>query len=136
MPIIVRVIGGTPAYTMLANLPFHHSIRWRALTACLSPGLANLQSRHQAAAPSTGRMACRQEEAVLLDTWHTDTKMVDRVRRNAIEAFSTYLDLELHPRGVARYRHRHSHSSTAPPAPELSLPPPNTAPFCASLATF
>ena len=129
VPVIVRVIGGTPSYTMLANLPFHHSINWRSLAYYLSPGLANLQGRDTVLKPSPGRMACRREEAALLDKWHNDEATLERMRRNAVEVFSAFLDVELHPRGVAdAFLRELSHVLTDVPA-SLFLPPPNVLPM-------
>ena len=101
VPVIVKAIGGKPLEVLLANLPFHRSLRWRSLAHFLSPGGARMENRESSVKPASWQDTCRREEAELLDRWHEDDEGIARLRSNGISAFSAHLDVEMHARGVA-----------------------------------
>jgi len=130
VPVVIKVVGGKPALTMLANLPFHHTLAWRGLAHFLSAGGARLEDRHSGkAGQAQGRThKCRVEEANQLDMWHEDGATLTALRRNALAAFDTALDVELHPRGVANAFLRELAYALTDKPTSLHLPPPHVQP--------
>jgi hypothetical protein len=127
VPVIMRVAGGKPAQTMLSNLPFHHTLEWRAIAHFLSPAFAKLEDRHTVHTDDQVA-ACRRDEAALVDKWHQDEQTILRMRRAGIHAFRAHLDVELHPRGVAdAFLRELAYALTDVPA-SLFLPPPHVLP--------
>lgn len=127
VPVIMRVAGGRPAQTMLSNLPFHHSIEWRALAHFLSPAYAKLEDREKVHTDDHVA-SCRRDEAALVEEWNQDESTTMRMRRAAIHAFRAHLDVELHPRGVAdAFLRELAYALTDVPA-SLFLPPPHLLP--------
>ena len=122
----MQVVGGKPAHTMLANLPFHHTLSWRALAYFLSAGGARIENRH--AVSSGWVVRCRAEEAAQLDAWHDDVRTLAAMRRNALAAFIGALDVELHPRGVANALLREIAYVLTDRPTSLHLPPPHVLP--------
>ena len=112
---------------MLANLPFHHSIHWRGIVHMLAAGAARLEDRHK---PTTrqGAISCRREEAAQLDAWHDDVATLRRMRRNGLAAFHSFLDVEMHPRGVANALLRELAYVLTDLPTSLYLPPPHVLP--------
>ena len=126
VPVIVKVNGGKPREAMLSNLPFHHTINWRALVHAISAGGARLGLRYEEASNWVG--TCRREEASILNGWYEDATTVAQMRRNGLEAFSTALDVELNPKGVASAMLRElAYVFTDVPA-SVFLPPPHMLP--------
>ena len=125
VPAIIKVIGGRPKHTMMTNLPFHHSIDWRAIAHFLAVAGSGNQDRF---APATDwKVACRRGEAAQLDAWHDDAPTVASMRRNGIAAFRAHLDVEGYPRGVANALLRELAYSLTD-TPSFYLPPPHLLP--------
>lgn len=128
VPVIVKVIGGKPKEVLLGNLPFHRSIRWRALSHFLAAGGARPDHREQPVLAGSWEDACRREEAVLLDEWYEDEDTLARLRSNGVAAFRAHLDVELNPRGVANALLRElAHAVTDVPH-SIYLPPAHVLP--------
>ena len=131
VPVIIKVNGGKPRHTMMANLPFHHSLDWRALAHFLSAGLANIGEREREGVGMLGErvVSCRRQEAAQLDRWHADVLTLSQMRRNAIEAFSAHLNVEVRPRGVCdAFLRELAYILTDLPG-SLFLPPPHVLPL-------
>ena len=82
----------------LGNLPFPHTIDWRAISLFLVPRRTRLSDRE---APADGaRVQCRAEEATWLARIHANHSLLERMRADGRRAFEAALDIEFHPEGV------------------------------------
>ena len=123
VPVVVKNVGGRPLEVLLANLPFHRSMRWRSVAHFLAAGGARLRDREHAVTAGTWQDTCRREEARLLDEWHDDARGLERLRHNGVSAFRAYLDVEMHARGVASAMLRELPYALAEQHPSIYLPP-------------
>lgn len=107
VPAIVRSIRGSDTSALVGNLPFPHTIDWRALAFFLAPANVDLSQREKMA---TGRVAaCRRREAKWFDSLHSQREQLARMRRFSRAAFSTYLDVEFNPSGTVTAMLRELH---------------------------
>ena len=100
VPVIVKNVGTSRTELALGNLPFHHSINWQSIALFLLPRGAVLSDREQPVS-SGPKVQCRVEEAEWLSARHNDTRLLSRMRRDAILAFLAHLDVWGRPTGVA-----------------------------------
>ena len=124
VPVVVKSIGGKPKEALLANLPFHRTLEWRALAFFIAAGGAKVKDRFQEVDEGTWMFSCRTEEAKLLDGWHADTSTLQQLRANGLAAFREALDIEYNPRGVATALLRELAHVLDDKPPSIYLPPP------------
>jgi hypothetical protein len=102
VPVLLRSVGRSPRQWLLGNLPFHHSIDWLSIGIFLAPRLLGQRERNASNVLSRPQAACREEEALWLETIHDDHALLSRMRVAAALAFSNHLDVEFNPDGVVR----------------------------------
>lgn len=100
VPVIVKNVGNSRTELALGNLPFHHSISWQSIAFFLLPRSVVLSDREQPVS-SGPKVQCRVEEAAWLSARHNDTRLLSRMRRDAVLAFLAHLDVWGRPTGVA-----------------------------------
>lgn len=99
VPAVLKCLGSGRTELALGNLPFPHSIEWRALALFLVPRRTRQSDREMAA--SGARRLCRVEEADWLAAWHANATALERMRAHGRLAFEELLDVEFGAEGVA-----------------------------------
>ena len=99
VPVIVKNIGNSRTELALGNLPFHHTISWQSIAFFLLPRSSTLADRDQ---PVAGpKVQCRVGEAAWLSARYNNTRLISRMRRDAVRAFEAHMDVWGRPAGVA-----------------------------------
>jgi hypothetical protein len=99
VPVIVKNIGNSRTELALGNLPFHHTINWQSIAFFLLPRSSTLGDRDQ---PIRGpKVQCRIGEAAWLSARYNNTRLISRMRRDAVRAFKAHMDVWGNPAGVA-----------------------------------
>ena len=98
VPVVLKAIGGGRTEIVLGNLPFHHTLDWRALALFLLPRRLRQTDRER---PAWGaRLRCREDEAAWLAAHHSNASLMRTMRSAARAAFIAHLDVQYHPSGV------------------------------------
>ncbi len=97
-PIVMKCLGKGRTELAMGNLPFPHTIEWRALALFHAPRRTRQSDRET---PARGdRMLCRREEAEWLLSMHANASLLEGMRSRGWQAFESHLDVEFRPHGL------------------------------------
>ena len=99
VPVVLKCLGHGRSELALGNLPFPHTLRWRALALFLMPRRTRLSDREGAARGE--RALCRREQAEWLAAQYANRTRWRALARAGRRAFEAALDVEFGPEGVA-----------------------------------
>ena len=100
VPVIVKNIGNSRTELALGNLPFHHTISWQSIAFFLLPRSSTLADRDQPVRAGP-KVQCRVGEAAWLSAKYNNTRLISRMRHDAVRAFKAHMDAWGRPAGVA-----------------------------------